>query len=90
MNYQYKVINKNPIVVSGEFGVYSFVARLNRISKDGVADSNVVQLKILCGGEVIVHYDYGWITGYRFISLYRPLVEHLDKVKVRRPILRIR
>lgn len=90
MKYQYKIIKKDPIVVSGQFGVYSFVAKLNRRSKDGLVDSKVVQLKILCGGEVLVDYDYGWITGYRFISLYHPLVVYLDNLKIRKPILRIK
>jgi hypothetical protein len=86
MDYQSELIKKDPVLVKGQFGVYSFVAKLNKQKKAGVANSKVVQLKVTCGGETLIHYDYGWITGHRFISLYQPLVEYLDQLKVRKSI----
>jgi flagellar hook protein FlgE len=83
MNYQSEIIKKNPIMVNGQFGVYSYVAKLNKQKKTGIAASKVVQFKISCGGEVLAHYDNGWIKGERFFSLYSPLVKHLNELKMK-------
>ncbi|ODG93753.1 hypothetical protein BED47_00870 [Gottfriedia luciferensis] len=84
MKYQTEIVKKDPVTINGQFGVYSFVAKLNKQKKTGVADTKIVQLKILCGGQTLVHYDYGWVVGHKFISLYQPLVEHLDEMKVKK------
>ncbi|MFD4706090.1 hypothetical protein ACFWM3_14650 [Gottfriedia sp. NPDC058432] len=84
MNYQSEIVKKDPVTINGRFGVYSFVAKLNKQKKTGVADTKIVQLKISCGGETLVHYDYGWISGQRYISLNKPLVEHLDGLKLKK------
>lgn len=88
MDIQHKLLKKEPNIINGQFGIYSFTAKLNK-SYDGLASSKVVQMKILCGGEVLVHYDYGWITGHKYMSLYQPIVEYLDKIKVRKRILNV-
>jgi hypothetical protein len=83
MNYQSEIVKKNPVMVNGQFGVYSYVAKLNKQKRTGVAASKVVQFKIICGGEVLVHYDNGWVKGDRYFSLYKPLVEHLNELKTK-------
>ena len=89
MEIKHKVMKKEPNIIKGQFGVYSFVASLNKVSNEGLASSRIVQLKISCGGELLVHYDYRWITGHKYMSLYQPIVEYLDKIKVSKRLLRL-
>lgn len=56
MTYHSETIKKDLVTINGQFGVYSFVDKLNKQKKTGEAVSKVVQLKISCGGETLVHY----------------------------------
>lgn len=82
MRFTYRRDKRDPMLVRGNYGVYSFKAKLfDTPVKEGIANGRVIELRIYSGGQEIGYYERGWYSGQYLISLYKPIVERLERIK---------
>lgn len=85
MEFNYNIDERNANWINGNFGVYSFKAKmLNASSSNGTTKGRVNKLFVYSGSQEIIHYDGGWYTGQNLFSLYHSIVEHLEHLEVKK------
>lgn len=82
MKVTYRRDRNDPNYIHGNYGLCSFKARvLEEPVNEGIANGRVTELKIYNGAQEISRYDKGTYKGLFLLSLYKPIVERLEKIK---------